>query len=169
MNPKDRDGERKRRKTLSTGNTTSVFEVCMLCLRHVFLAEAGITNEKKKRKFVGGSGAMPPPPPPLPHHRKILKADTTICAIWGNLDRVAVALAFQEPPDPVLGDVSSGLPEPSNPALGEALRWLWQRPFAKRRGEGRPSPQRAAADWAGRSGRETGFSSDLACVHSSLN
>ena len=46
-------------------------------------------------------------------------ANVSPASVDGEVDRIAVALGFQEPPDPALGDVSSGLPEPPNPAMGE--------------------------------------------------
>ena len=92
-------------------------------------------------------------------------AIVSLASVSGELGRVAVALAFRKPPDPALGDVSSGLPESPNPTLGEALRWLWQRPFTKQRGEGYPSPKRATVDWAGQIGRERSCHQTwLACV-----
>ena len=94
------------------------------------------------------SGSLPEPPNPAMGEAcggcgigpSLKVAVVSLVSVSREAGRVVVALDFREPPDLALGDISSGLPEPPDPAMGEALRWLWQWPFAKRRGEGRPSP-----------------------------
>ena len=62
-------------------------------------------------KLCGGCGIGPSPK----------AAVVSLASVSGEVGCVAIVLAFREPPDPALGDVSSGLPESPNPAMGEAF------------------------------------------------